>query len=44
VAIYAEVIRASYGTAAALSSLLTLIILISLLVFFRLSGKRQISM
>lgn len=42
VAIYTEVIRASYGTAAALSSLLTLITLVSLLIFFSMSGKKEI--
>ena len=44
VAIYSEVIRASYGTAAALSSILTLTTVISLLIFFKLSGSREISL
>lgn len=44
VAVYTEVIRASYGTAAALSTLLTLTTIVSLLIFFKLTGKREISM
>jgi iron(III) transport system permease protein len=44
VAIYTEVIRASYGTAAALASILTLTTVISLLLFFKLSGKKEISL
>lgn len=44
VSIYSEVIRASYGTAAALSTILTLTTIISLLIFFKLSGKKEISM
>ena len=44
VSIYTEVIRASYGTAAALSSILTLTTIISLLVFFKLSGSKEISL
>ncbi|RDU23211.1 ABC transporter permease [Anaerosacchariphilus polymeriproducens] len=43
VAIYTEVIRASYGTAAALASILTLTTIISLLIFFKISGKKEIS-
>jgi iron(III) transport system permease protein len=43
VAIYTEVIRASYGTAAALSAILTATTIISLLIFFKLSGKKDIS-
>jgi len=43
VAIYAEVIRASYGTAAALSSILSLTTIISLLVFFKVSGSKDVS-
>jgi iron(III) transport system permease protein len=43
VAIYQEVIRASYGTAAALSTILTATTVISLLLFFRLTGKKEIS-
>lgn len=44
VAIYTEVIRASYGTAAALASILTLTTILSLLLFFKLSGKKEISL
>lgn len=44
VAIYTEVIRASYGTAAALASILTLTTIVSLLIFFKLSGKKEISL
>jgi iron(III) transport system permease protein len=44
VAIYTEVIRASYGTAAALASILTLTTVLSLLLFFKLSGKKEISL
>lgn len=44
VSIYTEVIRASYGTAAALSSILTLTTVVSLLLFFKLSGSKEISL
>jgi iron(III) transport system permease protein len=44
VSIYTEVIRASYGTAAALSSILTLTTIISLLIFFRLTGSKELSL
>lgn len=44
VSIYTEVIRASYGTAAALSSILTFTTVISLLIFFRLTGSRELSL
>ena len=44
VAIYSEVIRASYGTAAALSAILTFTTIISLIIFFKLSGSREISL
>lgn len=44
VAIYTEVIRASYGTAAALATILTLTTVISLLLFFKLSGKKEVSL
>jgi len=44
VAIYTEVIRASYGTAAALSSVLTVTTIISLLIFFKLSGNKELSL
>ncbi|HHW01595.1 MAG TPA: iron ABC transporter permease [Thermoanaerobacterales bacterium] len=42
VAIYTEVIRASYGTAAALSTILTITIVISLLIFLKISGDKEI--
>lgn len=44
VAIYTEVIRGNYGTAAALSTILTVITVVSLLIFFKLTGKKEISM
>ena len=44
VAIYNEVIRASYGTAAALATILTCTTVISLLVFFKISGSRDVTM
>ena len=43
VAIYSEVIRASYGTAAALATILTLTTVASLLLFFKFSGKKEVS-
>ncbi|MEI0487569.1 iron ABC transporter permease [Brachyspira intermedia] len=43
VAIYQEVIRASYGTAAALSTILTLTTIISLIIFFKISNKKEIT-
>jgi iron(III) transport system permease protein len=43
IAIYTEVLRGNYGSAAALSSILSLITIISLLLFFKLSGKRELS-
>jgi iron(III) transport system permease protein len=43
VSIYTEVIRASYGTAAALSTILTLTTILSLLISFKISGKKEIS-
>lgn len=44
VSIYTEVIRASYGTAAALASILTLTTIASLLIFFKVSGKKEVSL
>lgn len=44
VAIYTEVIRGNYGVAAALSTMLTIITVLSLLLFFKLSGKKDITM
>ena len=44
VAIYTDVIRASYGTAAALSSILTVTTIVSLIIFFKVTGKKEISL
>ena len=44
VAIYTEVIRASYGTAAALSTILTVTTVAALLLFFKISGSKDISL
>ena len=44
VSIYTEVIRASYGTAAALSSILTLTTIISLMIFFKLTGNKELAL
>lgn len=44
VAIYTEVIRGNYGVAAALSTILTVITVVSLLVFLRLSGQKEVSL
>lgn len=44
VAIYNEVIRASYGTAAALATILTVTTIVSLLIFFKVSGNRDVTM
>lgn len=44
VAIYNEVIRASYGTAAALATILTITTVISLLIFFKISGNKDVTM
>lgn len=43
IAIYSEIIRSNYGVAAALSVILTLSTVVTLLLFFKLSGKREIS-
>lgn len=43
VSIYAEVIRASYGTAAALSTILTLTTIVSLLIFFKVTGGKDVN-
>ena len=42
IAIYTEVIRGNYGTAAALATILSVITVISLLIFFKLTGKKEI--
>lgn len=44
IAIYTEVIRGNYGVAAALGTILTVITIISLLLFFKASGKKEITM
>lgn len=43
VSIYTEVIRGNYGNAAAYSTVLTLTSVLSLLLFFKLTGKKEIS-
>jgi len=43
VAIYVEVIRSNFGNAAAYSTILTLTSIISLLLFFKVSGRNDIS-
>lgn len=43
VTIYTEVIRASYGTAAALSTILTVTTVISLLIFFKATDGRDVN-
>lgn len=43
VSIYVEVIRSNFGNAAAYSSVLTLTSVISLIIFFRLTGQRDLS-
>ncbi len=43
VAIYAEVIRSNFGNAAAYSTVLTITSIVSLLIFFKVSGKNDIS-
>jgi len=43
VSIYTEVIRASYGTAAALSTILTLTTVVSLLIFFKVTGGKNVN-
>jgi ABC-type sugar transport system permease subunit len=44
VAIYTEVSRNNYRIASALSTVLTVTIVISLLVFFKVSGKKSVSL
>lgn len=44
IAIYTEVLRGNYGTAAALSAILSFITIISLLIFFKLTGKKEFSL
>lgn len=44
ISIYTEVIRGNYGNASAYSTILTITSILSLLIFFKLTGKRDISM
>ena len=44
VAIYTEVIRASYGTAAALSTILTLTTIAAMVTFFKVSGSKDVTL
>lgn len=44
VAIYTEVIRGNYGVAAALATILTIITVVSLLIFFKATGNKEITM
>ncbi|MDR1316641.1 MAG: iron ABC transporter permease [Spirochaetales bacterium] len=43
VAVYQEVVRASYGTAAALATILTATTVISLILFYKLTGKKEVN-
>jgi iron(III) transport system permease protein len=43
VAIYTSVVRGNYGNAAAYSSILTITSILSLVLFFKLSGNREVS-
>lgn len=44
IGIYTEVIRGNYGIAAALSTILIVITVISLLIFFKLTGKKEVAL
>lgn len=44
IAIYTEVIRGNYSNAAVFSTILTVTSIISLMIFFKVSGKREISL
>ncbi|MBN7573525.1 MULTISPECIES: ABC transporter permease [Clostridium] len=44
IAIYTEVLRGNYGAAACLATILTLVTIISLLIFFKVSGKKEITL
>ncbi|SHH45811.1 ABC transporter permease [Sporanaerobacter acetigenes] len=44
IATYTEVIRGNFGVAAALATILSLITIISLLIFFKLTGEKEITM
>ena len=43
-AIYTEVIRASYGTAAALSTILTVTTITAMVIFFKVSGTKDVTL
>lgn len=43
VSIYTEVIRGNYGNASAYATILALTSILSLLIFFKLTGRRDIS-
>ena len=42
-AIYTEVIRGNYGNASAYATILTLTSVLSLLIFYKVTGKRDVS-
>lgn len=44
VTIYQEVVRGNYGTAAALASILIATTVLSLVIFFKVSGKKEVTM
>ncbi|MEG1558014.1 MAG: iron ABC transporter permease, partial [Oscillospiraceae bacterium] len=44
ISIYTEIIRNNYGTASALSTILTVTTIVTLLVFFKLSGRKEIEL
>lgn len=44
IAIYTEVIRGNYGVAAALATILLVVTVISLLLFFKISGQKEVTM
>lgn len=44
IAIYTEVIRGNYGVAASLATILLIITVISLLIFFKVSGQKEVTM
>lgn len=44
IAVYTEVIRGNYGVAAALGTILTVTTVISLLIFFKVTGEKDITM
>lgn len=44
IAIYTEVIRGNYGVAGALATILLIVTVISLLIFFKVSGQKEVTM